>query len=552
MPRPLSLLGPLLLAFAASALAQPVPRKVTEVPATATLVPLSANWRIDGDLDRHALLISLQGLANRDQPRLYLEYPKNWQWEIVRPLEGFLQQRHGIHFDRLATDDVDDALSRFRPQLKGYVVWDRNVRSSLIVAFTAAGVLDAVVVDDRLEALAQKHGLRKLEDLRGRFRGKSDAEIYQWAYDHYWSRCSRDYYVLLGGPAGEEMQPGIADFGVRQHAFFTDLSANSANPRQLALERRILSQQHPASIVLGWHSYGKDTEGAHTTLVSSYGLKMEGLHNLPNVSFTCQIPFTPGFHFTNTRHVRPGEHLQAQAKVYVAAISTDSMGIGSWTKPGRGRIPYAWQVMMNWAWMNPPALQYFYESRTPNDYFIGGLSGPGYMYPKAIPAAKFPALMADARSLMQQLDLHVLEIMDYSEGNRQIGNTDLTEAVVDRYYHEFPDVIGFVNGYGSARTFALRDTRPLISYDYYLDVHRPVDDAVADLDELMTLNPRRPYFLLMHVREANTVGRVATILDHLDEPVDVVPLDVFLKLAASDQTYRTQYERPDAPIDHNP
>jgi hypothetical protein len=532
--------------------AQPIPHRVDKAPAAAALIPLSANWNMDGDVPVHALLISLQGLANRDYPRVYLEYPKDWQWEIVRPLEGFLEKRHGIKFDRLGMDDADAALDRFARYAKGYVVWDKDVRTSLIVAFTAAGVLDGVVVNADQISLVEKHGLKPLEDLRGRFRGKTDAEIYQWAYNRYWAKCSRDYYVLLGGPAGNEMQPGIADFGVMQHAFFSDLSANPKNPDELALEKRILAGQHPHSIVLGWHSYGKDTEGQHTTLVGNNGLKMEGLHNLPNVSFTCQIPLTPDFHFKNVSNVAPGAKLQAKQKVYIAAIATDSMGIGAWTKPGRGEIPYGWQVLMNWAWMNPPALQFFYEDRTPNDYFIGGLSGPGYMYPKSIPVDKFPALMKDARDLMGQLDLHVLEIMDYSQGNRHVGNTDLPKELVDRYYHEFPNVIGFINGYGTARTFDLRDGKPLISYDYYLDVRRPVDEAAADLEELMQLNPQRPYFLLMHVRERNSVEKVHKILSLLSEDVEVVPLDVFLKLAASDKTYRTHYQQPGDPIDHNP
>src|SRR5690606_14540758 len=272
-----------------------------------------------------------------------------------------------------------------------------------------------------------------------------------------------------------------------------------------------------ASIVLGWHSYAKDTEGQHTTLVGNYGLMMEGLHNLPNVSFTSQIPLTPDFKFANNHSVRPDETLVAENKVYIAAAATDAMGIGAWTKPGRGEIPYTWQVLMNWVWMNPPALQYFYEDKTPNDYFIGGLSGPGYMYPKAIPADKFPGLAKIGRDLMARLDLRVLEIMDYSEGNRHVGNTDLPKDLVDRYYKSYPDTIGFINGYGSARTFDLRDDRPMISYDYYLGVNRKTDDAIADLKELMSLNSKRPYFLLVHVRESTTIDRVAGIIEGLGE-----------------------------------
>jgi hypothetical protein len=546
------LLFPLSLGLPVCLSAQPVPAKVAHAPAEATIIPLSDNWRLDGDVPVHALLISLQGLANRDAPRVYLEYPLDWQWEIVRPLEGFLEKRHGVKFDRLGLDDANAALARFARYTKGYVVWDKAVRTSLIVAFTIAGVEDAVVVSEDLIPLVEQHGLKKIADLRGRFTGQPDHVIYQWAYDQYWARCSRDYYVLLGGHAGIELQPGIADFGVKQRAFFSDLSANPKHPEELALERKILGAQHPASIVVGWHSYGKDTEGQHTTLVGNYGLKMEGLHNLPNVSFTCQIPFTPDFKFANTHHVARDARLHAEAKVYVAAVATDSMGIGAWTKPGRGRIPYTWQVTMNWAWMNSPALQFFYEDGTPNDYFIAGLGGPGYMYPKSIPAEKFPALMADARTLMAQLDLRVMEIMDYSEGNRHVGNTDLPKEIVDRYYHEFPDAIGFINGYGTARTYDLRDGKPLISYDYYLDVNRSVKDAAADLEELIQLNPRRPYFLLLHIRERNTVEKVTTILHALSEPVEVVPLDTFLKLAADAKTYQTHYQQPTDPVSRNP
>ena len=543
---------PLLCLLAPNLVAQPIPKRVDKAPATATIIPLSENWRLDGDLPVHALLISLQGLTNRSSPQIYLEYPKNWQWEIVRPLEEFLERRHGVKFDRLKQDDAEVALTLFAKNAKGYVVWDRAVRTSLLVAFTISGVEDAVVVDASLVALAEKHGLKKIADLRGQFTGKPDSVIYQWAYDHYWARCSRDYYALIGGEAGEVMQPGLADFGIMQKAFFSDLSAHPKHVEELALERRILGGQNPGSIVLGWHSYGKDTEGEHTTLVGNYGLKMEGLHNLPNVSFTCQIPLTPDFKFTNNSNVRADEKLVAQKKVYICAVATDSMGIGAWTKPGRGKIPYTWQVLMNWVWMNPPALQYFYESKTPNDYFIGGLSGPGYMYPKSIPADKFPSLMKDARGMMAQLDLHALEIMDYSQGNRHMGSTDLPKELVDRYYQQFPDVLGFINGYGTARTYDLRNGKPLISYDYYLDVNRPIEEAAADIEELMQLNPQRPYFLLLHIRESNSVEKVSEILSRLSEATEVVPLDKFLKLAASAKTYQTHYQQPTDPIDLNP
>ena len=56
----------------------------------------------------------------------------------------------------------------------------------------------------------------------------------------------------------------------------------------------------------------------------------------------------------------------------------------------------------------------------------------------------------------------------------------------------------------------------------------------------------------MHVRESNTVEKVAAILGRLSEAVEVVPLDVFLSLAAGTPTYRTHYQQPTDAIDRNP
>ena len=520
-------------------------------PKTAYLMEFGTQWFMDEDLPEYAMLISLQGLANLTGPNFYIVYPDSWPWKITAPMREFYEKRHSFTFKKLFTPR--EALQQFADSAKGYVVWDKEVRTSLIVAFTVAGLEEVIVVNEDQIPLAESVGLKMVEDLRGDFRGMNDAEIYQIAYDRYWDRCSRDIVIWMGGYHNRRMEPGLADYGIYRKAFFTDLSANPPDVEEMKLHKQILSEMNPYSFVMGWHSYGKDTEGQHVSLVSSYGLRMEGLNSLPNISFNTQIPWTKDFEFKNNHNVEPDEELQAEEKVYISLIQTDSMGIGAWTKPGRGRIPYAWQILGGHASkFQPAAVQYYSESATPNDYFIAGLTGPSYMYPKPIPKEDFGPLMELAKKQMDLLDLRVMEIMDYSEGNRHVGNTDLPEELVDRYYEAFPDVIGFINGYGAARTFDLRDGKPLISYDYYLGIRRPDEEAFADLEELVALNRKRPYFLLVHVRESTNIDKVADIVERLPEEVEIVPLDVFLKLAASNKTYRTRYQEPDDPIVRNP
>ncbi|HUF09831.1 MAG TPA: hypothetical protein VMO47_10950 [Rhodothermales bacterium] len=505
----------------------------------AFFMEMTDDWTVDGDLPEQAFLISLQALANEESPNLYFVYGEKWDFRFTPAVKDFLQDERFYSFQKLSTSA--QALDRFKDHAQGYVVWDKDVRTSLIVSYTVAGLERAVVVSEELIPMAEKAGLPLITDFRGRFTGQTDAEIYQWAYDQYWERCSKEYIVWLGGEHGEVMRPGVADFGMKQRMFFNDLSTKPADTLEYALANRLFAEMKPSSLVMGWHSYRKDRERDHVKLASSYGHRVEGLHTLPNMSFMHQIPLSPGFVFENNHNVQTGEVIEPADKVYVAAVQTDALGIGAWTRPGRGQIPYAWEVTMNWSWLAPAMMEYFYRGATPNDYFIGCLSGPGYMYPKAIPADLRPPLIRMAADLMDTLDLRVFDIMDYSEGATVEGNTELTREVVDDYYEGMPNAIGFVNGYAPSYTYTSRDGRPLISFEYYLSESRSEDEAVTDLRELAAINLVRPYFLLLHIRQWSDITRVKAILDRLGPEFEVVPLDVFLTMAGRKPTFEERF-----------
>ncbi len=531
--------------FAAAVLApvaHAVPGVTGPAPKEAWLIPVKGNWQISGALPENAFLIGLQGLANTDAPRVYIEYPEDWHFHDFNPLKDFYAQRYGIKFTRLATPEA--ALAELGHFAKGYVVWDRHVRPSLNVAFTAAGVLRAVVVDESLIPLAEKHGLKPLADFRGKFTGQTDLQIYRWAYNEYWSRCSRDYLIWMGGVAGDTMEPGVADLAIAFGAFVTDLSANPRDVEELKFHKELLAQMKPTAWIMGWHSYAKDTEGQWVTLTSTFGLKVIGLNTFPNGTFMSQIGFSPGFKLTNSNHVTRQSQVTAEKKVYICLVQSDSMGIGAWTQPERGQIPYNWEVGVDGAKWYPAAMEMFSKDKTPNDYFIGGQSG--YMYPAAVPADRFPGLMREMNALMPLMDESTVTIMDHTDRGIPIGYFDLPRRVVDEYYANVPDAIGFINGYAAAHTFDLRNGQAFMSYDYYLDEHRPEASAIADLDELARLNPQRPYFLLLHVRESNSIKRVISIMNGLEEKPEIVALDTFLKLAASKPTFKVRYkdERP--------
>jgi hypothetical protein len=199
----------------------------SESPATgreAWVMHFDLDWKVAGGLPEKAMLISLQGLANREAPQLYIIHPPDFQWEITEPLYDFYKRKHDVEFTEIP--GADEALELFSSSAKGYVVWDTEVGASLNVAFTIAGLEDAVVVSEALMPLVVEHGLVMIDDLRGRYNGMSDAEIYADSIERYWSRCNRDKIMLMGGHRGRVMQPAMADWGIRERMFFHDLSAD--------------------------------------------------------------------------------------------------------------------------------------------------------------------------------------------------------------------------------------------------------------------------------------------------------------------------------------
>ena len=505
----------------------------------AYVMKLADDWDIHSRLPEQACLISLQGIANAQAPLLYFTfgpaYPFNHTEEMMQYLES---QRH---FTFRPLGSLEEALTVFSSRVKGYVVWDQNVRTSLIVAYTLAGLEQGIVITGDMIPLAQKFGLKPIDDFRGRFEGKSDYEIYTWAKEKYWNRCSRDVITWLGGVHGTALMPAAADYGMAKRTFFSDLSARASDTQEYELTKSLLKEMKPLGQVWGWHSYKKDTEEEMITLTSSFALTSDGLNTMPNTSFLVQVPASPGFQFKNHHNVVPGKAYVPEKKVYLALVQTDGLGIGAWVRPGRGSIPYAWEVGPKFFKLTPAMLEYYYAQATPNDYFIAALSGSSYMYPRAFPAQWRPKEIELARGLMEKLDLRVFEIMDYAGDKTEAGDNNLPRAIVDDYFQGMPDALGFLNGYYAANTFAIRGKRPFVSYDYYLSADRPEAAAAADLTELAEVNAARPYFLLVHVRENSDVARVKRITDRLGPNFEVIPLDVFLKMAGENPTFHERY-----------
>lgn len=205
---------------------------------------------------------TLQGVVNRREPLLYIDYVANefmevdrFWWNTCRSGGGWLYGR-----DTVACGDVVQAVERFADRLRGAVVYDPEVASTSCVASAVAGAEDLVAIryDTTAGSLYDRlvvHGPRLKvrvwlvnRDGTSMFTGRGTVpqtdrastgsvkvDPYVWFVERYMKRgrCSGEYgaYYLdqywLQRPSAAPMNAHCLtnhDFFVSRRGFFFDLS----------------------------------------------------------------------------------------------------------------------------------------------------------------------------------------------------------------------------------------------------------------------------------------------------------------------------------------
>ena len=410
--------------------------------------------------DEALAAVSLQGLINRDGPRLYV-MTKSWarpqMWFDLFASEGeWLHSRPRHDLPNL------DALAKLAgKRLRGAVIWDTAVPATVDVATTIAGVEDAVVLSPEM---AQKHlaqwRLPVLRDLRGMFTGKqtgsSKNDAYRWAISEYLAkgRCSSRLICLFRDAAGYRDRGDISyavvrDVAVRNRAFVFDLSPwgdekPGDDPSQplgldLATYRMILrgtlqrSAGKHMTEMAGFFDFDKyanmpshpskhdpvPTEWESVYLISPYNCYQNTATEFCyNQSFHSQFPFVP------LKQHRPAAKHALQSKAYITILMADYDSTfplyeflpNNWKDAGRGKLPLAWGINPNLIETYPDVISHLYKTATPNDYFVSDASAAGYMNPNRVEERYLPLFVKHNRFFFQQTDMSIAAmVLDWDQ-----------------------------------------------------------------------------------------------------------------------------------------
>ncbi|RLE92576.1 MAG: hypothetical protein DRN04_09865 [Thermoprotei archaeon] len=346
-------------------------------------------------------LLILQGLVNREEPRIYVLLSDR-DADLLKLIE-----KHGIEVAKI---DLDKVFEKYLSYAKGYIVFDPSVPDTLNVANTLSGLIDALVVSPEDSEWAEKKGLKLLEDFRGRF--KSRLEAYKWAYRRLWPKVNK----RLLAPMKPYSDSRLLQIAFRDYVTAVKIFAHYLDPR-ISEERelfcRLLKEMPDNSAVLGWY---RETEHITVRLASEHRKFVVVITGSPfltsnltvwsGIRVKCKYPLPP-IDFSKL----------GKDKVYVTFYMNDGDNIqwdfmmkDFWEDPDRGKIPVAWTISPFLKELAPLIMKYYAETASSQDTFVSGPSGAGYWYPNVNPDY-IDTFLKMSRKYLEESGLKFTEIL---------------------------------------------------------------------------------------------------------------------------------------------
>ncbi len=502
------------------------------------------------DAGEVATLLSVQGLANRAAPRVYLlpdpeGSEKHWvNWYT----------RYGMQPAETSPDKVIAACAK---DAEGYVVYDPDLPDTLNIAMAFAGVRNAVVCAPSGEERLRGLGLKRLEDLRERWADKLGA--YRWAVDTVMKECDCSVLANYGQGATVAPRPTM-DYLVAHRGFCMGLCVNGADfPEEAALWDEVQTAAPNHAMMLGWHT-GRDSEATHVYFGSRHNVWVY-CAGAWNMSFHEHIAARQGYHQDHCEKAECDPNARYAAITLSDGDSWHSMADvqkNFWLHPRRGEVPVGWEVAPVFAKVGPAILEYYYKTCTENDYLVCGPSGIGYNYLSGF--QDWRGFLQHSADAMKETSLRTIwninRVVRHLPGGRiehrlkegpiaytreemgafggikdEKGADWVDPEMVERYVRGIPDALGFFQGWERIPGEGPRWVDGKLWCPTGALVRRDIDAVVREFEEAAAQQPL-PAFVAGHVNcykaDMDTIVEVVRRLEA--KGYQVVRPDVFLRL----------------------
>ena len=395
-------------------------------------------------------LTGMQGIINRDQPRIYLDYTStdvDWLSELgkqVNVVDLGLEYLSAFRF----------LLDRYGSFFDGVVIYDPDVPETINVATMIAGLENRIMLAPDQLSLPGVPVFSSITDLRDLVAvqnwdtsDESKYRIYEWVYENLWPSLEHRMIGVIspGPPTSQESSPGIYfRMGLASRDYYIALQLptlwlDPSKPSEAELFGRFLAEA-PAPIPVHGVS---PWELSSVPFISGYGDWVTALSWPQNPLDGGNLTVLSGIRPELKKYepqINPNRILATLDTKHVAMIwSSDGDNLGYQLYRGFPSFlwPEATQQGGIWGWSTNPALidlapaawNYYVESRNETG-LVCGFSGAGYTNPRNMSNAQHQRYLENSVPYLNETGLKIIWVNDYP------NNAPWSTELAANYYNE--------------------------------------------------------------------------------------------------------------------
>lgn len=397
--------------------------------------------------DQQIMFVSLQGIVNKTQPKIYV---------LQDDQEGRLTWLNDLGIPHRFWSSPWELLSFYKTYVKGIVIWDPALTDTINVATNLAALYDLIIVSPELIEPANNYGVAgSIIDLRDKF--SNSYAVYKWASKTIWPYCNDSIIFGIspqeptGPPPVIEQQffgqffpqfpenqipSGLSPNGfLRDFAIVTNGKCFSFNPtvfkeREFFQSTLELQGNHP--IYMGWFpsgAQGGEDDGVQLLSKNAVCVFASDFFSNMSVFWAVNSQITP-----QQQIIYTGTY---QNKIYLTFTFSDGDNLQYdqhrlrqiWDDPNRGLYPLNWTISPSLAIFAPYMMSYYLNTASANDLLIAGPSGNGYCYPNLWPTELIGNYIFQSTQAMNMSGLKIVNILNRNNGQDE----NLTSSVASLY-----------------------------------------------------------------------------------------------------------------------
>lgn len=479
------------------------------------------------------MIAALQGIvANKTSNQIYITDSTMRDGEFQDEdayLRWLNDLRDNYSVSYTTTTNAWSLVDQYKNHLDGYILY-KDGDSSLNVASSLAGILNAIPVEETLESTVTGYGLTKVIDVRG----KDEA----WCKDNYWHLFNHDVII----EQKEDNELCLRDFAAMHKCmvFFDGTQSSS-------WRTSLMQSMNDDAVIMGWGL----VSGSENGFIMNSG--QNGVHYLPadwGKNLSVLSGFNPRSSYTQNTHEDP---VYEENVHYVTFMVSDgdnvqwTLGRGMedrwWGNTARGDFDMGWSFPPSLMRLAPTVMNWYYDTASTGagrDNFFVGPSGSGFFFPGDYPTAEHNLHVQRLNEFMGMADMNSVMLLGYNDWN----NT----AMFDRYTAQsnidglfYFEWYGFgLNTYG--RSIKWSNGKPVMSCGAKLFERK--DECVSSINNASTNVNSDDAYTVVYTQawEPNIMDNVKYVVDRLDSNVRVVTPEEMIKIV-------NHFRNPNNPTD---